>query len=359
MPQEKTVCVDLDGTIIHYEEWKGEDHFGSPICGAKEAIEAMKAWGWKIIIFTTRGDSEKIANFLKSSNIPFDEINSNQDQPKNAKGGKVLADIYIDDRAITFDGDWKKILSKAQEFVPWEIKKKEESDQEKNEAAITFLSNDFNECFSQLRHYDSMMWDVTKFVLAELLGILVATWTIFCFGIDSKIAFVKENYLYVVVGILFVGYLFGILVVITLSRLRLYFTVVAKYINEHRNFFLGVKPLGFENESGMYMDFKNPRPFDLPSFHIISIHIVSALNSILVGLLFFCITHLFEFSRYDQFLLSLLAFFASTLIFIYLSRRFLQKKDGLRADEAVFHEEKNIKTQLTKTNQNCVATSTK
>lgn len=357
MPQEKTVCVDLDGTITHYEEWISEDHFGTPILGAKEAIETMKSWGWRVIIFTTRGNAEKVSDFLKNSNIPFDEVNSNQKQPENAKGGKILADIYIDDRAITFDGDWKKVLSKAQEFAPWEINKKEESDPgpdpEKNEAAITFLSNDFNESFSQLRHYDSMMWDVTKFVMAELLGVLFAVWTISCFGIASKIPFIQEYYLYVVGGILFVGYLFGILVVITLSRLRLYFTVVAKYINEHRNFFLKAKPLGFENQSGMYTDFKNPKPFDLPSFHIISIHIVSALNSILAGLLIFCIAHLFEFSKYYQFLLLLLAFFVSTFAFIFFSRKFLQKKDGLGADEAVFQANRTIKTQkpiLTKIN---------
>jgi len=33
--------------------------------------------------------------------------------------GKPMAEIYIDDRALTFRGNWEETLREAQEFSPW------------------------------------------------------------------------------------------------------------------------------------------------------------------------------------------------------------------------------------------------
>ena len=37
----KTVCIDLDGTLVHYEEWQGEEHFGKVLPGASTATKAL------------------------------------------------------------------------------------------------------------------------------------------------------------------------------------------------------------------------------------------------------------------------------------------------------------------------------
>ena len=72
MSNQKYVCIDLDGTIAHYEEWKGETHFGEPIEGVQEALNQISYAGWKIIIFTTRANRKLVAEYLQSHSIIFD-----------------------------------------------------------------------------------------------------------------------------------------------------------------------------------------------------------------------------------------------------------------------------------------------
>ena len=48
------IGVDLDGTLAHYDGWKGVDHIGAPI---KPMIERVKEWlrrGTHVKIFTAR-----------------------------------------------------------------------------------------------------------------------------------------------------------------------------------------------------------------------------------------------------------------------------------------------------------------
>lgn len=116
----KTICIDIDGTICRYEEWAGANHFGAVLPGAKEAILKLKEEGWYVIIFSTRADKKAISDFLNLHNIPFDSINENPNQPDNAIGGKPLADVYLDDRAITFRGNWAQAYNEIINFKPWD-----------------------------------------------------------------------------------------------------------------------------------------------------------------------------------------------------------------------------------------------
>lgn len=118
----KTICIDIDGTICQYTEWVVASHFGKVLPGAKEAIEKLHNEGWYIIIFSTRADKNVISNFLRENEIYFDSINLNPFQPKNAIGGKPLADVYLDDRAITFNGNWAQAFDQIVSFKPWEEK---------------------------------------------------------------------------------------------------------------------------------------------------------------------------------------------------------------------------------------------
>ncbi len=104
-----TIAVDLDGTICSYTEWKGEDVFGDVRPGCVEALVDLKKRGWRIVIFTTRGNTDRIAEFLNDNQVPFDHINMNPDQPEGTSG-KVIADVYVDDRAINAESDWPTIL---------------------------------------------------------------------------------------------------------------------------------------------------------------------------------------------------------------------------------------------------------
>lgn len=119
MMTNKTVCIDLDGTLIHYEEWQGEEHFGQVLSGASDATKKLHEKGWYIIIYTTRANKSILTKFLSNNKIEFDTINENPYQPQNAKGGKPIADVYVDDRALCFKGNWTQTIKEITEFKPW------------------------------------------------------------------------------------------------------------------------------------------------------------------------------------------------------------------------------------------------
>ena len=98
-----TACVDLDGTILVYDGWRGVGKFGAVIPGAKEALIALKDQGWKIIIHTCRYEEEMIRHYLRSEGVPCDEVNHNSDIMAPASGeGKPFADVYFDDRDVCY-----------------------------------------------------------------------------------------------------------------------------------------------------------------------------------------------------------------------------------------------------------------
>lgn len=106
---KKTLAIDFDGTIVEHA-WP---RIGALKKGAKEAITRLYS-NYTIIIWTARnnpslGDVHKslaeVEKFLKDNNIPFDHID-------DGKNGKLVADYYIDDRAIEFRDNWTEIAGK-------------------------------------------------------------------------------------------------------------------------------------------------------------------------------------------------------------------------------------------------------
>jgi hypothetical protein len=48
------IGVDLDGTLAHYEGWKGQEHIGEPIAPMVERVKGWLAEGREVRIFTAR-----------------------------------------------------------------------------------------------------------------------------------------------------------------------------------------------------------------------------------------------------------------------------------------------------------------
>ena len=48
------IGVDLDGTLAHYDQWRGIDHIGEPIAPMVERVKAWLAAGEDVRIFTAR-----------------------------------------------------------------------------------------------------------------------------------------------------------------------------------------------------------------------------------------------------------------------------------------------------------------
>ena len=93
----KRIAIDLDGTLAHYDHWRGCEHIGEPLPGAVEFTKLLRDLGFWIAIYSCRnmkGDTQNIqivSDWLRTRGFYYDEIFL----------GKKYADWYIDDKAIS------------------------------------------------------------------------------------------------------------------------------------------------------------------------------------------------------------------------------------------------------------------
>lgn len=115
--KSKAICVDFDGVIAELSP--SLEDMGQVIPGAVEGIRKLRALGYKIIIHTARPSHpehvKKIEEYLKAEGVPYDEIGVNSDCEWESV--KPLADLYIDDRALRFEGNWNDTFDKAMEVL--------------------------------------------------------------------------------------------------------------------------------------------------------------------------------------------------------------------------------------------------
>jgi hypothetical protein len=112
----KTAVIDLDNTIASYDHWRGADHIGEPIPYAREAIEELRTWGWRIVVFTTRGDANFVRAWLNKNHIQVDGVNTTDHNPTGTSS-KPIADVYFDDRDCHVVGErpfnWHKAMRRV------------------------------------------------------------------------------------------------------------------------------------------------------------------------------------------------------------------------------------------------------
>ncbi len=97
----RTYAFDFDGVIAQYDGFKGHDHFGEPIPATVEAIRTLKARGHKILIYSTR-TNDSLKSYCEAHDIPVDYYNENPEVHTGSP--KPVAYLYIDDRAVRYDG---------------------------------------------------------------------------------------------------------------------------------------------------------------------------------------------------------------------------------------------------------------
>jgi hypothetical protein len=103
------VCVDFDGTIFPFGDMFGA---GDPIEGAANAVRALKAEGYTIVIFSSRfskawhdhegwshadameEQTHYVVNALNAHGIPWDRLTAE----------KIPAMAYFDDKAYRAEG---------------------------------------------------------------------------------------------------------------------------------------------------------------------------------------------------------------------------------------------------------------
>lgn len=103
------ICIDFDGVLATYSGWQGEDHYGNPIKGAKEFLQCIQKANIDFIVLTTRNIS-RVAEWFKKHDLP---------KPKDVTNTKIPAPVYIDDGALTFNGDFGKLLKDLKNFKPY------------------------------------------------------------------------------------------------------------------------------------------------------------------------------------------------------------------------------------------------
>lgn len=117
---KKTIVFDFDGVIHSYiSGWKGTTVIpDEPVPGIKEAIDSIRSEGYEVVIVSTRTASMEglsaVTDWLNKYGIVVDAVSAE----------KPPALVYIDDRAICFDGDPSSLLDKIKTFQPWHKRKK-------------------------------------------------------------------------------------------------------------------------------------------------------------------------------------------------------------------------------------------
>ena len=104
-----TIAVDLDGTLAHYDHWRGEQHIGAPISLTVSRIKQWLEQGHEVVIFTARiGDDRPesvryIQDWLEQScGLPRLEVT-------NIK--RRTFQVFYDDRCIQVEPNTGRLVT--------------------------------------------------------------------------------------------------------------------------------------------------------------------------------------------------------------------------------------------------------
>lgn len=111
------ISIDFDGTLFEHEF----PEIGKPRLWLIEKAKKWREEGHKLILWTCREDVTrpnrcfKIGDYLtdavnacKEHGLEFDAVNQNLDEgqcPPGYYSRKIFADVYIDDKSVTFSDD--------------------------------------------------------------------------------------------------------------------------------------------------------------------------------------------------------------------------------------------------------------
>jgi len=118
----KVIAVDFDGVIHGYSNgWQDGLPYDKPVEGAKESLFKLIEQGYHVMIYTTRCNhdlldtdrdrAQDVEDYLNRYGIPFSEIYTGNGKPKFM--------VTIDDRAISFKGNWSEVLEQVHNFKTW------------------------------------------------------------------------------------------------------------------------------------------------------------------------------------------------------------------------------------------------
>ena len=104
--RKKNICIDFDGVMNTYTGWKGEEELFEMREGCREFIIKL-AEIYNVVVFTTR-KAEYVWAWLEKYQIK-DFVNDVTDI-------KIPAEVYLDDRALKFEGNFLQSLDCIKNF---------------------------------------------------------------------------------------------------------------------------------------------------------------------------------------------------------------------------------------------------
>ena len=108
---KRTVCLDFDGVMHAYQSgWCGAEIIpDEPIHGTREAVASLRK-KYRIVVHSARCATEEgfaaVIGWLEKHGIEVDEVCR----------FKPPASIYVDDRAVRFEGDWHATTAAIDQF---------------------------------------------------------------------------------------------------------------------------------------------------------------------------------------------------------------------------------------------------
>lgn len=124
--KKQTICVDFDGVIHSYEHgWQGGKIYGTVMPGFFSwAISTCQKFN--ICIYSTRSSDPVLKQEMED--WVNDEFKKFIDSKKltcsknifSFPTHKPIASIYVDDRAVNFNGSWDSTSTKIQSFRVWQ-----------------------------------------------------------------------------------------------------------------------------------------------------------------------------------------------------------------------------------------------
>lgn len=127
------IVFDFDGVLAEYLGWSGHHNYGKPITGMVKLAKKLKDEGHNLKLSTTRLNARPFGNeqhpdrevtkgeVILSLNKWLDE-NGLKGVFSVVTGSKPYGDVYIDDKAIHFDGDVGSIEAELKQ-LEWEEKR--------------------------------------------------------------------------------------------------------------------------------------------------------------------------------------------------------------------------------------------
>lgn len=104
------VSVDLNGVLDQYDGWAGQNKWYEPHPEARQFLKSLYKRGYRVCVYTARP--------LPGVWAWLDDHDMSQ-YVTEVTNRKLPSIAYIDDRGLTFKGDFKETLEELLDFYAW------------------------------------------------------------------------------------------------------------------------------------------------------------------------------------------------------------------------------------------------